>query len=174
MAEKTTITTVARHARVSRQTVSNVLNAPHLVRDETRARVLASIEALGYRANQAARQMRTGRSRLIAVRIEPARDGINGSVLDRFLHGLTETAATAGYRVVLYTATDDASEIAAYDDLLGSHDLDGFVLTSTHHGDARTAWLAERGVPFVTFGRPWGSTAGADWVDVDGGAGTAA
>ena len=64
----------------------------------------AAIDALGYRANQAARQMRTGRSRLIAVRIEPTRDGINGSVLDRFLHGLTETAGAAGYRVMLYTA----------------------------------------------------------------------
>ncbi len=178
MPEKTTIDTVARHAMVSRQTVSNVLNAPHLVREETRARVLASIEALGYRANQAARQMRTGRSRLIAVRIEPASDGINGSVLDRFLHGLTETASAAGYRIVLYTAADDSGEVAAYDDLLASHDLDGFVLTSTHHGDIRTAWLAERGVPFVTFGRPWGAdTPGLaqrqPWVDVDGAAGTA-
>jgi DNA-binding LacI/PurR family transcriptional regulator len=192
MAEKTTITTVARHARVSRQTVSNVLNAPHLVRDETRARVLASIEVLGYRASQAARQMRTGRSRLIAVRIEPTRDGINGSVLDRFLHGLTETASTAGYRVVLYTAADDAGEIATYDELLASHDLDAFVLTSTHRGDIRTAWLAGHDVPFVTFGRPWGAQpepgrggghparqhGGAAephaWVDVDGAAGTAA
>jgi DNA-binding LacI/PurR family transcriptional regulator len=175
MAEKTTITTVARHARVSRQTVSNVLNAPHLVREETRTRVLASIEALGYRASQAARQMRTGRSRLIAVRIEPARDGINGSVLDRFLHGLTETASADGYRIVLYTAADDTGEIATYDDLLASYDLDAFVLTSTHHGDIRTAWLADRGVPFVTFGRPWGAPGGGHpWVDVDGAAGTAA
>ncbi|MFK9175268.1 LacI family DNA-binding transcriptional regulator, partial [Escherichia coli] len=33
MAEKVTIATVARHAQVSRQTVSNVLNAPHIVRE---------------------------------------------------------------------------------------------------------------------------------------------
>ncbi|WP_249713797.1 type 1 periplasmic-binding domain-containing protein [Rhizomonospora bruguierae] len=83
--------------------------------------------------------MRTGRSQLIAVRIEPTRDGINGTVLDRFLHGLTEAAAPAGYRVVLYTAEDDAAEIATYDELLSAYDLDGFVLTSTHHGDTRTA-----------------------------------
>jgi DNA-binding LacI/PurR family transcriptional regulator len=178
MSAKVTIATVARHARVSRQTVSNVINAPHLVREETRARVQAAIEELGYRVSQAARQMRTGRSRLIAARIEPARDGINGSVFDRFLHGLTEAAALDGYRVVLYTAEDDAGEIAAYDELLASHDLDAFVLTSTHHGDPRTSWLAERDVPFVTFGRPWGDRfgdrpPGHPWVDVDGRAGTA-
>src|SRR3954469_16833681 len=99
MAEKITISTVAEHAGVSRQTVSNVLNSPHLVREETRDRVLASVHALGYRVSQDARQMRTGRSRLLAVRIDAVRDGINGSVLDRFLHGLTESADVAGYRL---------------------------------------------------------------------------
>ncbi|MFE9693206.1 LacI family DNA-binding transcriptional regulator [Micromonospora sp. NPDC005806] len=173
MAEKVTIATVARRAQVSRQTVSNVLNAPHIVREETRRRVQEAIAALGYRANQAARQMRTGRSRLIAVRIEPTRDGINGSVLDRFLHGLTETADAAGYRVLLYTARDDDHEIATYDALLGAYELDGFVLTGTDHGDPRTAWLAEREVPFVTFGRPWDAPEAHPWVDVDGAAGTA-
>ncbi|MFJ6197179.1 LacI family DNA-binding transcriptional regulator [Micromonospora sp. NPDC092111] len=168
-----TIATVARHAQVSRQTVSNVINAPHIVREETRQRVQDAIIALGYRANQAARQMRTGRSRLIAVRIEPTRDGINGSVLDRFLHGLTETAEVAGYRTMLYTAADPQREIATYDDLLGAYDLDGFVLTGTDHGDPRTAWLAARGVPFVTFGRPWDDPDAHCWVDVDGAEGTA-
>ncbi|MFU8850552.1 LacI family DNA-binding transcriptional regulator [Micromonospora sp. SL1-18] len=173
MTEKVTIATVARQAQVSRQTVSNVLNAPHIVREETRRRVQEAINALGYRANQAARQMRTGRSRLFAVRIEPTRDGINGSVLDRFLHGLTETADAAGYRVMLYTATDVDHEIATYDDLLSAYDLDGFVLTGTDHGDPRTAWLARREVPFVTFGRPWDDPDSHPWVDVDGAAGTA-
>ncbi|WP_328424670.1 LacI family DNA-binding transcriptional regulator [Micromonospora sp. NBC_00389] len=173
MAEKVTIATVAQHARVSRQTVSNVLNAPHIVREETRLRVEDAISALGYRANQAARQMRTGRSRLIAARIEPTRDGINGSVLDRFLHGLTETADAAGYRVLLYTATDDEREIATYNDLLGTYELDAFVLVGTKYGDPRTAWLAGRDVPFVTFGRPWDALDAHPWVDVDGAAGTA-
>ncbi|SCG77034.1 LacI family DNA-binding transcriptional regulator [Micromonospora coxensis] len=173
MSDKVTIATVAERAGVSRQTVSNVLNAPHIVREETRRRVQDAITALGYRTNQAARQMRTGRSRLIAVRIEPTRDGINGSVLDRFLHGLTETGEAAGYRTMLYTATDAEREIAVYDDLLGSYDLDGFVLTGTDHGDPRTSWLAERGVPFVTFGRPWDDLDAHCWVDVDGAAGTA-
>jgi DNA-binding LacI/PurR family transcriptional regulator len=172
MAEKITISTVAEHAGVSRQTVSNVLNSPHLVREETRERVLASVHALGYRVSQAARQMRTGRSRLLAVRIDAVRDGINGSVLDRFLHGLTESADVAGYRLMLYTAPDATREITTFDDLLGAYDLDGFVLDSTHHGDPRTAWLAERGVPFVTFGRPWGGPDPHPWVDVDGAAGT--
>jgi DNA-binding LacI/PurR family transcriptional regulator len=174
MPSKVTIATVARHANVSRQTVSNVLNAPDMVRDVTRARVIAAIEELGYRTNLAARQMRTGRSRLIGVRIDPVRNGIEQAVLDRFLHGLTENAAPAGYRIVLYTAGDDEAEIETYDELLATYALDGFVLTQTHHDDTRTAWLLQHAVPFTTFGRPWGAPERHSWVDVDGAAGTAA
>jgi DNA-binding LacI/PurR family transcriptional regulator len=174
MPEKVTIADVARRASVSRQTVSNVLNSPGLVREETRERVRQAVEELGYRVNQAARRMRTGRSRLLAIRIEQTQDGMN--VFDRFLHGLTESAAQAGYRVILYTAEDDRSEIATFDDLLGAYEPDAFVLTSTHYGDVRTSWLAERELAFVTFGRPWGMPEGGGhpWVDVDGAAGTAA
>ncbi|GAA3154474.1 LacI family DNA-binding transcriptional regulator [Nonomuraea salmonea] len=173
MAAKVTIADVARHAGVSRQTVSNVLNSPEVVKEETRRRVLAAVESLGYRVSAAARQMRTGRSRLLAVRIETTQDGMN--VFDRFLHGLTESAARSGYRVLLYTATGDENEIETFDQLLGEFEPDGFVLTSTHHGDPRAAWLAERDLPFVSFGRPWGaSEATHPWVDVDGAAGTEA
>ncbi|WP_448060316.1 LacI family DNA-binding transcriptional regulator [Cellulomonas hominis] len=172
-----TLESVAQLAHVSRQTVSNVLNAPHLVRADTTERVRAAIEALGYRPSTAARQLRTRRSNVVGLRLEPVRDGINGAVLDRFLHALTEQAQARGYRVMLFTAPDDDHEILQYDELLETADLDAFVLTSTHHDDRRTRWLADRGVPFVTFGRPWSPTEAEDahpWVDVDGAGGTRA
>src|SRR4051794_8578344 len=170
-----TLEIVAARAAVSRQTVSNVLNAPHLVRPDTRSRVEAVIAELGYRPNRAARTLKTRRSQLLGARIETPKDGINGVVLDRFLHALTSQAQAQGYRVMLFSAARDEDEIGQYAQLLEDHDLDAFVLTGTHVGDARTAWLAERGVPFVTFGRPWGvPTAQHSWVDVDGSAGTRA
>ncbi len=173
-----TLDSVAVHAGVSRQTVSNALNAPDLVRRETLDRVLGSIAELGYRPHLAARQLRTGESRVVGLRLEPVHDGINGAVLDRFLHAFTEAAQLNGYRVMLFTADDDAGEIRKYGELLTAADLDGFVLTSTHHDDPRTSWLAARGVPFVTFGRPWTPSGNHEpehpWVDVDGAAGTRA
>jgi len=168
---RASLETVAERAGVSRQTVSNVINSPHLVRPETIARVRAAIEETGYRPHRAARTLRSGRSHLIAVRMNAPVDGINGAVLDSFLHALTSRAEQRGYRVLLYTAKDDAQEIAAFDELLGDFDLDAFVLADTHRDDARTTWLAERGAPFVTFGRPWGVAAEHGWVDVDGAAG---
>lgn len=172
--ERPTITTVAERANVSRQTVSNVLNAPHRVQSDTRQRVEAAILELGYRPHRAARQLRTHRSNLIAMRMAPFSEEMAGSVFDRFVHAVTESAESFGFRTLVFTATDDVDEITNYADLLNSYELDAFVLTNTHHRDRRTTWLRKQGVPFVTFGRPWGVRAKHWWVDVDGKAGTTA
>lgn len=171
---RATLNTVAKQAKVSRQTVSNVLNSPEIVAEPTRARVLAAIQEQGYRPNNAARQMRTRRSQVIGLRVEPVRDGINGVVLDRFLHALTANAERYHHRIMLFAADDDTTEIAAYAELVSSVGIDAFVLTSTHHGDVRTRWLRAEGLPFVTFGRPWGAEEEHPWVDVDGAGGTEA
>ena len=55
---------VAAVAGVSIGTVSNVLNHPEKVRPQTRERVRAVINHLGYVPNEAARQLRAGRSEL--------------------------------------------------------------------------------------------------------------
>jgi DNA-binding LacI/PurR family transcriptional regulator len=173
MQQRPTLETVAAAAAVSRQTVSNVLNAPHLVRPSTRERVEAVIAATGYRPVKAAQTLRTRRSHLIAVGVPTPGEG-RGEVLDRFLHALAEQAQQRGYRILLFTAGDDGAEVGVYSALLSEYDLDAFVVTGTHTADRRTAWLAREHVPFVTFGRPWGSAARHSWVDVDGASGVRA
>lgn len=169
--QRPTLASVARAASVSHQTVSNVINAPHLVREETRQRVYAVIEETGYRPLKAAQTLRTNRSHLIAVIIPPPGEG-HGELHNAFLHAVTRRAQQSGYRVLLFSAASDAEEIRAYSELLDDYTLDAFVLTGTHAGDTRTAWLRRRGVPFVAFGRPWGKLPGAHaWVDVDGASG---
>ena len=60
---------VAARAGVSIKTVSNVVNGYVHVAPATRARVQAAIEALGYVPNLAARQLRGGRSGVIALAV---------------------------------------------------------------------------------------------------------
>jgi LacI family transcriptional regulator len=57
-----TIRDVARACGVHISTVSRTFSAPHLVNVDTRARVLACAEKLGYRPNRAARALITGRT----------------------------------------------------------------------------------------------------------------
>lgn len=175
---KPTLNSIAAATGVSRQTVSNVVNDPSRVAEPTRGIVESEIRRVGYRPSAAARQLRTQRSGLLGFRMRAVADGINGSILDRLLHALTERAHERGYAILVFAAADDDAEIAAYDDLRATNALDGFLLTSTNHGDRRSDWLAAQGIPFVAFGRPWGRDDAAhsrdhDWIDIDGGHGTA-
>lgn len=167
-----TVDDVARLAGVSRQTVSNVLNSPDIVRPETRERVQQAIDDLGYRPHASARRLRAGTSSTIGVRLHPVETGISGAIFDRYLHALTEAADTRGMRVTLVVAADLDDEIRHYERLRDGADVDAFVLTSTQYDDPRIAWLVRERIPFVAFGRPWGAENPDDpsllWVDVDG------
>ena len=167
-----TLATVAQAAGVSRQTVSNALNSPDLLRPDTLLRVQQAIDELGYSPNRAARSLRTRASRLVGLRVDPAVEDSANALMDRFVHSLVERAEVAGYHVLLFTSGGDHAATAPYDELLRSAAVDAFVVTDTFRGNPHAAWLSSRGVPFVAFGRPWDDpSAGHPWVDVDGRAG---
>jgi DNA-binding LacI/PurR family transcriptional regulator len=178
MSKSPTVEDVARIAGVSRQTVSNVLNTPAIVKDSTRERVESAIAELGYRPHAAARMLRTRRSSTIGIHLDPYAGGVSGVVLDRFIHALTERASDRGMRMLVYAARSPEEELARLAELTDRAEIDAVVITGTFHGDPRTGWLRARDVPFVSFGRPWGDDDVAQpshpWVDVDGAAGTRA
>jgi DNA-binding LacI/PurR family transcriptional regulator len=167
-----TIEDVARRAAVSRQTVSNAINAPHRVHAQTLARVRSAIEELGYRPNRVARSLRRRATRLIGYRIQPVAHDAISPVLDRFLHALADASREQGYHLLLFTPADEADEMATYDEMMSSATVDGFVLSGTDRHDLRPKRLHEARVPFVCFGRT-DHDEGHAWVDVDGAAGTA-
>ena len=167
-----TLATVAKAAGVSRQTVSNALNSPELLRPATLERVQQAIADLGYTPNRAARNLRTRASHLVGLRLDPVVEGSASGTMDRFLHSLVESCKDAGLHVLLFTAEDVNDPLDGYDALLSSAAVDAFVVTDTYRGNPQAAWLDERQVPFVAFGRPWHDPGATfPWVDVDGRAG---
>ncbi len=192
-----TLADVAERAGVSRQTVSNAINSPDLLRPDTLERVQEAIRALGYLPNRAARHLRTRSSHLIGLRMSAAQEFTANAAMDRFVHALVEASREAGYHVLLFSSGPGGEgvgpdPVAGYDDLLRSTAVDAFVVTDTYLGNPQVAWLTARNAPFVAFGRPWamlaeqpgngaGGPAGSagpagpaphPWVDVDGAAGT--
>ncbi len=166
-----TLADVAELAGVSRQTVSNAVNNPELLRPDTLVRVQEAIAELGYKPNRAARNLRTRSSHLIGLPMNPAQEGTANATMDRFVHSLVETSREAGYHVLLF-AGDPLDPLDGYDELLRSTAVDAFVVTDTYLGNPQAAWLRERRAPFVSFGRPWDDPgARHPWVDVDGAAG---
>lgn len=174
--KKPTLASLAAELKVSRQTISNVINFPDRVRVETRARVQAAIDRSGYRPSVAARALRNQRAMALGIRLSPPRNGISGAFMDGLLREVVSVADQRGYRVVVFPASDRDEEVERLVELRASLAIDAGIITDTWTGDRRPDQLAEEGVTFVAFGRPW---AGADhraWVDVDGrwGAGEAA
>src|SRR3954470_24744872 len=91
------MTDVARLAGVSHQTVSRVLNDNPNVKEQTRLRVRAAIDQLGYRPNRAARTLVTGRSQVIGVLAQSSTLYGPASLLAAFEHA----AADSGFAVTV-------------------------------------------------------------------------
>jgi len=94
---------VGRLAGVSHQTVSRVLNGNPHVRPETRRRVLAAMNELGYRPNLTARALATGRSHTLGVvSFDTTLYGPASTLL-----GVERAAHEAGYFIVVASMQAD-------------------------------------------------------------------
>lgn len=140
---------VAAHAGVSLGTVSNVINRPDRVSGATKARVLASIAALGFVRNESARHLRSGRSRTLAY---VALDAANPFFTD-VARGVQEAADAAGLAVYLCDSGGDPRRQAAYLDLLEEQRVEGVLITPVDAADPRIAVLPRRGTPVVLVDR---------------------
>ncbi|MEV6284854.1 LacI family DNA-binding transcriptional regulator [Kribbella sp. NPDC051770] len=168
---RTTVADVARRAGVSAMTVSNVVNAPHRVSEQTVAAVQAAIAELGYTPNHAARALSSGRSQVIGLPLylDDAVDEQNpglGGFLHGLLGGLVKAAAVDGYGVHVTTPTEGKTEIALYEQLIAARQVDAIVVLETMPHDPRIEFLSTKGFPFVAFGRT-GAGQRQCWVDVD-------
>jgi len=169
--ERATLVDVALAARVSRQTVSNVMNNPGKVAPETLAKVRAEIERLGFQPNLAARSLRQRKANALGIELNATGRRRLGNIQDSFLVELTITAREQDAHVITFAVEDYLDPIGEYERLLATQMVGGFVLTNTRHGDPRPTWLREHDVPFVSFGRVWDDPTFTSWADVDGRAG---
>jgi LacI family transcriptional regulator len=141
----TSIRDVAGHAGVSVGTVSNVLNRPASVSEETRRRVQASISALGFVRNESARQLRAGSSRTIGLVVL---DIANPFFTD-VARGVEEAANDEGLAVILCNSDDRQAKEAAYLDVLAEQRVQGVLITPTTVLSPALQVLRDRGVPVV-------------------------
>jgi DNA-binding LacI/PurR family transcriptional regulator len=140
------IIAVARESGVSVATVSRVFNFPERVRPDTRSRVHAVAQKLGYQPNASAQTLRTKSSRVIGV-VLPT---LLNPVFAECLQGLAQAAREGGYAILpMTTEYDIAQEERAVNQLLGAN-VDGMVLVVSHPRESKALErLRTRGVRFV-------------------------
>jgi LacI family transcriptional regulator len=128
-------------------TVSRSFNRPHMVRPETRERVLQVARELGYTPNEAARSLVYGRTNTIALILPDIRNPFFTNVA----RGVHDVANEYGYTVVLGNTDEHGAEERRYIDSLSARRVDGVILSTS--GDDSAGLLKQRQIPFVLFDR---------------------
>lgn len=162
-----TILDVARHAGVSRTSVSRVLNEPDRVSPAILKRVHDAAEALHYVPNNIARGLRSGRTGLIALLVGDIAQPFHGSLAQ----SVARAAEIRGMGVVLY---DLAHSTVRLDDVLRKllrQGVDGIILAtaddiSTEPIKATISACLAQGLPIVT-GVEQAGVDGVDTVHAD-------
>ena len=140
---------VAAQAGVSVGTVSNVLNHPARVSPSTVKRVQRAIGALGFVRNDAARQLRAGASRTIALIVF---DAANPFFTD-LARGAEDAASAEGYSVVLANTSESDERERGYLYLFEEQRVRGILISPYGDVEDRLAALKGFGIPSVLVDR---------------------
>jgi LacI family transcriptional regulator len=153
---------VAALAHVSIGTVSNVLNRPEIVAPETADRVLQAIEKLGFVRNDAARQLKAGRSNSIGLVVLDVRNPFFTDIA----RGAEEAASGAGFSVLLGDSGRSKERENGYLDLFEEQRVHGVLVSPLTDVGRRLEGLRRRRIPAVLVDRS-GHGTGFSSVSVD-------
>lgn len=158
---------VAERAGVSVGTVSNVLNRPHIVRAATVERVHAAIKELGFVRNDAARQLRAGRSTTIGLLVLDVRNPFFTDVA----RGAEDEAASDGLSVVMANSDESPERETSHLDYFETQRVLGMLLSPIGDLGDRPERLRAAGIPVVLVDRTSGTRAVSSVAvdDVEGG-----
>jgi LacI family transcriptional regulator len=153
---------VAKAAGVSHNTVSLVMRDSPLVKPETKAKVRAIIEEMGYQRNDVAAVLRSARSRTIGYLLpEDSAEAEVDVFRNQVLKAVTVCAEAHNYYVLLDLFSDAQSAIS----LVSSGRIDA-LLVDGRIPDESLLELAARNLPIVLVGRDAGDLS-ISWVKAD-------
>jgi LacI family transcriptional regulator len=140
---------VAERAGVSVGTVSNVLNHREKVSPDAVRRVREAIEHLGYVRNDAARQLRVGRSSTVGLVVLDVRNPF----FTDLARGAESEAARHGLSVILGNSDEDVERESGYLDLFEEQRVRGILISPYREVGPQLRRLRSRGTPTVLVDR---------------------
>ncbi len=145
----TTIREVARQAGVSPITVSRVVNNTGYIRAETREKVLAAVEQLGYVPNTLARSLRWKQTGLLALVLTD----ITNPFWTTVARGVEDAASDAGLSVILCNTDESPDEQERYLTVLLQKRVDGILLVPADSAPAPVQAIRRQQIPVVVLDR---------------------
>ncbi|QOR72540.1 LacI family DNA-binding transcriptional regulator [Ruania alkalisoli] len=139
---------VARSAGVSVGTVSNVLNRPDYVSEDNRVRVLEAINRLGYVRNNAARQLRVGRTRTVGLVVL----NVANPYFTDVMRGVEDTLSRAGMSVILCNSNGQHDREEANLRMLAEQQVQGLLISPIDADNPALRELISDDLPAVFLG----------------------
>lgn len=140
---------VARLAGVSLGTVSNVLNSPNRVKPATIEKVQRAIEQLGFVRNDAARQLKAGRSNTVGVVVFDA----GNPFFAELARGAEDAAANNNYSVLLGNSDHKYERERHYLQLFDEQRMAGVLVSPTNDIYDQISELRSHGTQTVVVDR---------------------
>jgi len=136
---------VADRAGVAFITAWRALNATHLVSEETRKKVEAAAEEVGYLPNTVARSLVSSTSGVIGVVVPTLYDSIFADTVQ----GVADVVRPAGVELLIGLSDYDMEREADIIKAFLGRQIDGLILTGREHTPSASGFLKSSGIPIV-------------------------
>lgn len=146
---KVTISDVARRAGVSTATVSHTINNTRYVSSETKEKVYAAIQELGYTPDASARSFRTGKKKTVGFIVPDISNKFFGTMIESVEKYLSEH----GYHLIIANTKENMDREENHIRLLTAGLVDGLLVASTMDSMERLQNLIPSGFPVVLVDR---------------------
>ncbi len=148
--KRPTLRSLAEITGLGISTVSQALRDSPAISEDTRKRVKLAAQQAGYRPNRAGVRLRTGKTNVITVVLNPQDEG--SGFFSQFVYGVSDALANTGYHLVItpYDLQDPMSPIRY---IVETASADGIIISRTQPNDARIRYLHDNRIPFATHGR---------------------
>ncbi|WP_433892664.1 LacI family DNA-binding transcriptional regulator [Streptomyces sp. CA-111067] len=157
---------IAREAGVAKVTASYALNGRSGVAKETRERVLAAAERLGWQANSAARALSASRSGSVGLVLARSAGTLAFEPFYmQLISGIEATLSAGRHELVLQLADTVDAALETYRGWWTRQRVDGVLVTDLRVDDPRVDWLRESGMPAVVIGALEGGELPYVWSD---------
>jgi LacI family gluconate utilization system Gnt-I transcriptional repressor len=140
-----TLQDIANRIGVTKMTVSRYLRNPDSVAEKTREKIAAVIEEIGYIENRAPAMLSKSSSKAIGILLP----SLSNQIFASFVQGIEAVTKANGYETLIahfgYDELEEERKIAS----LLAYQVDGLILTESHHTKRTLQMIKTAGVPVV-------------------------
>lgn len=141
---------VAKLAKVSKGTVSNVFSGKRPTSESVRKRVFEAAKQLDYTPNPIARSLVTKKTNILGLKIAFAENRLLENLHIKLINGVLAQARIHNYRLLI--DTNPMKDLSFGE--LSSEPVDGVIVMDPEENDKRLTMLQKTGKPFVVIGVP--------------------